>query len=230
MRSFPRPATGLLAAVALGMSGACSDARLSQVREDTDKYIRGIQYEDARSLVKHMGAFRAAAEGAAPEDWPELERQYEARARERFAEYEEAKATEVLPLDEDGITLLKALAIGKGVYYAFEEVHVEGEREALGTMVVNIDYSSHRFDAFPRGTRIFFMGDPLGTLRTVTVGEPGPGVRVISRIRLEWRLVWFPGRDVYPAGWSVESIRARAGSVEFLHLPAPVGAGGEPGA
>jgi hypothetical protein len=187
------------------------------VRQDTDEYIVGVQYEDAQGLVKRQAPFRTEIASRPREEWNAIRERYEEQALARFAAYEEAKSSGRLPLRDDGVVLLQALAVGKGVHYAFEELRLEEDgSRVVGKMVVSLDYSPHRFEPFPAGTKIFLLGEPLGTLHTVTVGEAPPEpLTLVERVELEWRLAWYEAEDVYPEGWAVESVRAMPGGVRF---------------
>ena len=117
-----------------------------------------------------------------------------------------------------GIALLQALAVGKGVYYVFEDTQIEdGGTSATAHMVVNVDYSAHQFESLPLDTRVFLVGEPLGTVQVVTVGIlPAQPLQVLESIVLEWRLTWYPAVDVYPEGWTVDSIRPLAERTRFV--------------
>jgi hypothetical protein len=212
----------LRAAAALGLALAgCGDPRAGRAARDADDYIAGIQYRDAAGLIKRMAPFRAELREAAAGDRDAVRARWIARAEERFAAYDAAQATGVLPLAEDGIDLVQGLAIGKGIFYRLGEVRLEerGAR-AVGRMEVIPDYAEHRLRGLPPGTRVYVMGKPLGTLETITLGasaEPR-SVTAVSRITLEWRFAWFDGVDVYPDGWAVESIRPVPGTVEWTEL------------
>jgi hypothetical protein len=195
----------------------CADPRLERVRQDSDEYIVGVQYEDAQGLVKRQAPFREAIAASPREEWETVRESHEEQAAARFAAYEEAKVSGQLPLGDDGVVLLQALAVGKGVYYAFEDLHLEEDGARLvARMVVRLDYSPHRFEPFPAGTKLFLLGEPLGTLHTVTVGEALPApLTLLEEIELEWRLRWYEAEDVYPEGWAVESVRPVPGSARF---------------
>lgn len=197
---------------------ACVDPRQARSREDTDQYIIDVQYEDTRGLVKRMGPFRAEIEHRPPEEWTSIRERYESVITAAFASYEEAKTSGSFPVEDDGIALLQALAVGKGVYYAFEDVQLaEDGATAIALMVVNLDYSPQQFDSLPLDTKVFLVGEPLGTVQVVTVGIlPAQPLQVLQSIVLEWRLTWYPAMDVYPEGWSVDSIRPMAERARFV--------------
>ena len=117
---------------------------------------------------------------------------------------------------------IQGLALGKGIYYRFEETRADDDDggRALGILGALPDYSARRIDDFPDGTRVYLMGEPIGILHSVTVrqGTEERTLRVVHRAILEWRFVWFDERDVYPAGWAVESIRPVEGRTEFTDL------------
>jgi len=197
---------------------ACADPRLARTREDTDEYIIGVQYEDVRGLVKRIGPFRAALDEGPQEEWSSIREHYESAITAAFATYEDAKTSGRFPVQDDGIALLQALAVGKGVYYAFEDIQLADDgASATALMVVNLDYSSHQFDSLPLNTKVFLVGEPLGTVQVVTVGIlPAEPLQVLESVVLEWRLTWYPAMDVYPEGWCVDSIRPLAERTRFV--------------
>ncbi|MEE8385993.1 MAG: hypothetical protein V3S01_08750, partial [Dehalococcoidia bacterium] len=66
-------------------------------------------------------------------------------------------------------------------------------------------------------------GEPLGTVQVVTVGIlPAQPLQVLESIVLEWRLTWYPAVDVYPEGWSVDSIRPIPGRTRFVSWEPPL--------
>ena len=153
------------------LAAACANPGDARLREDTDEYIIGVQYEDSRGLVKRMGPFRAEIATRPQGEWTSIRERYELGISAAFAAYEDAKESGNFPIHEDGVALLQALAVGKGVYYAFEDIQIlDGGASATARMLVNLDYSQHQFDKLPQGTRVFLVGEPLGTVEVVTVG------------------------------------------------------------
>ncbi len=211
-----RPVRGIL--LLLLLMSACVNPREARIRDDTDKYIIGVQYEDTRGLVKRTGPFRAEIGSSPQEEWASIRNRYEQVATAAFAAYEDAKTGGNFPLHDDGIALLQALAVGKGVYYVFEDIQIDdGGASATARMVVNLDYSAHQFESLPLDTKVFLVGEPLGTVQVVTVGIlPAQPLPVLESIVLEWRLTWYPAVDVYPEGWSVDSIRPLPERTRFV--------------
>jgi hypothetical protein len=203
------------------LPGGCAPGRDARVRDDADEYIAGVQYHDAVGLIKRSAPFRAALEKGRPEDWPSIREEFLARAQERLAQFEEAKRTGMLPMEEDGIDLIQGLAIGKGIFYRFDGIRVtdDGTR-AVGVMDVTPDYGEHRLRGLPEGTRVYFMGEPFGTLTSVKLGESDEerSLRVVQSVQLEWSFRWFDAVDVYPEGWAVASIRPVPGSAVMTDL------------
>jgi len=193
----------------------CAPGREARVRDDADEYISGVQYHDAVGLIKRSAPFRAALEASDPQTWPAVREEYLARAEQRLADFEEVKRTGQLPMETDGIDLIQGLAIGKGIYYLLHDVRLEenGTR-AVGIMDVTPDYSEQRLRGLPEGTRVYFMGEPFGTLESVELGasDEERSLRVVQTVQLEWTFRWFDAVDVYPEGWAVESIRPVPGS------------------
>jgi len=211
----------VLLPVALLIGAGCGDARLDRVPVDADEYIRGIQYADPPGVLKRLAPFRAEIATRPPEEWPAIRERYTELVQQRLADYEEAKATGQLVLSEDGISLVQGLALGKGIYYRFTDLQpTDDPSKLVGTMEALPDYSPGRFEVLPFGTRVYLLGEPLGTLRTVTLGDDPEArtLRVVGRAEIEWRLVWFDELDVYPAGWAVESIRPLPDRFEFNDL------------
>lgn len=201
--------------------GSCAPGRDARIRDDADEYIAGVQYHDAVGLIKRSAPFRAALESSRPEDWPSVREEFLARVRERLEEFEEAKRTGTLPMREDGIDLIQGLAIGKGIFYRFGEIRLsDGGAQAAGVMDVTPDYGAHRLRGLPEGTRVYFMGEPFGTLTSVVLGESDQErtLRVVQSVQLEWSFRWFDAVDVYPEGWAVESIRPVPGSAVMTDL------------
>ena len=71
-----RPVRGSLLLLLLMMS-ACVNPREARIREDTDQYIIGVQYEDTRGLVKRTGPFRAEIGSHPQEEWTSIRDRYE---------------------------------------------------------------------------------------------------------------------------------------------------------
>ncbi len=202
----------------LTLFASCGDPRLAQIPEDADEYIVGIQYEDYRGLVKRLGAFRAALAETPAEEWDALREKHEEQVIARYADYEQAKKSGRFSLEDDGIALLQALAVGKGVYYRFHEILPDESGDTVTAhMEVKLDYTPQKFRSLPAGTKVFVMTEPPGSIHVVTVGEPVPEeLRVVGALDLEWRLRWYEAVDVYPEGWAVESIRIRPETLQLI--------------
>ena len=203
------------------LTAACVPERTSRIPVDADEYVSAIQYRDATSLMKRTAAFRRELAETPSSGWPSVRERHLEATELRLAAYDDAKITGRLPLAPDGIDLIQGLAIGKGIYYRFEEIRVEeSAARAVGVMEVTPDYGPHRTRGLPEGTRVYLMGEPFGTIETVLLGEEvqEPTVRVVLHVRLEWRFVWFEAVDVYPEGWAVESVRVLPETVEMIDL------------
>ena len=203
------------------LAAGCGDDGLQQVKFDADEYIAGVQYRDALGLVKRLAAFRDEIDASQPERWEEIRARWLGTVEGRFAEYEEAKISGWLPLEEDGINVIQGLAIGKGVYYHFEDLRLEEDgAAAVGIMEVVPGYEEHRFRGLPPGTKVYFLGAPLSQLQTLVLGISGEeqALQVPASVRLEWRFRWYEAIDVYPGGWAVEAIRVLEDRTEMTEI------------
>ena len=202
------------------LASGCPDPKLEVITEQADEYIRGIQYADPPDVLRRLAAFRQEIASRPQSEWPEIRERYIDLVKSRFADYDSAKTSGEMAIHDDGISLIRALALGKGIFYGFEEVRLRDGARAVGVMTAVPDYSPRRFELMPSRATVYLMGEPLGAIHAVTLGKDPEErtLRVVTHVAIEWNLVWFDQVDIYPEGWAVESVLPITERFEFSDL------------
>jgi hypothetical protein len=212
----------LAAAAAVAALAAACGQNESDVRRTLDEYIRAVQAADGARLSRFSAEFQEASHTLHGAELHAALEGFIHRTEERLAAYEQAKKTGSLDLGADGVSLIKGLGLGRGVFYLVRDVAPEeGSRDRVrARMEVNLAYDFVPFEDYPEGTIIYLMGMPCGRLLAPVRGKgKGDKLEVLAQVILDCRLERALDPE-HPTGWVVRSLgvvpgSARPGSVSW---------------
>ena len=124
--------------------------------------------------------------------------------------FEQAKTTGELPPDPLGVTLFRAMRLGKGAFSVPLGVTMsdDGESAVVRTRL-NSNLDNLQLDVLPTGVLVYVAGFPLGRLERISVNyEKIEDKAFLGAVDLEWRLRRAPEGAGTPTGWLIDSITA----------------------
>lgn len=184
----------VLLAAAFLSPGACT-APSPEVQRTVDRYILAMAHRDMEQLLDLYAPLleRLAAEPAARH--AEIRGRFRQYAEARYAAYEAGKDEGHLEFQPVGIVLARALNLGRGAYYETIDVQFPDADRAVLIQEVRLAYRSIDTASLPRGTTIYLMGEPLGTIYNPVIGARQPAARrLLEKVWLRWSLVKRDGR------------------------------------
>jgi hypothetical protein len=193
--------------VAVGATLACQGPG-TEARRTIEAFIEAVQTEDARSLSCLLAGLQSDALGvgetdrkAALADW----------LADRLHGYTEGRDVGWVEPRDDGVALVRLLALGRGTFYEVPDVELLSGGAVRARMRLRFGYASTDLSGFPPGTTLYFCGAPPGRVEAVRVPERGEvRARVLESLALDWVLV--PnGPDCGPS-LAIASVQAVAGS------------------
>ena len=201
------------ATAAAALAASCGQSE-SGVRRTLDEYIRAVQGADGARLSRFSADFQDSARDLHGAQLHAALEQFTRHTEERLAAYEGAKKTGTLDLSADGVSLIKGLGLGRGVFYMVRDVAPEeGSRDRVrARMEVNLAYDFVPFEDYQEGTIIYLMGMPFGRLLAPVRGKgKGGKLEVLAQVALDCRLERALDPE-HPTGWVVRSLEALPGS------------------
>ena len=208
---FLRPPSVLLMALPpalLSLTASCGpgkDAAGEVIRD----YVQAVQDRDVPALrCLLVGADAEDADPAAFEAWLD----------DRYARYETGRDQGGVELDEEGVLLVKAFALGKGTYYYVERSERQGDA-LIADSRVRFGYTQVNYSDLSPGTTFYLAGWPPGRIRALRVPARAGTLRaeVLDRIVVRWTLVREPESASCPERWSVAAVEPLADSAERIN-------------
>jgi hypothetical protein len=202
-------AGGVLGLALIGAAAAC-DRSVADPRDAIDAFARAVQAEDGGSLYCLLAGTESVETSG-----DEADRQggFGAWVKDRLRGYYEGRDAGWVEPADDGIALVKLLALGHGSFYDVTRVESLGDGAVRARTEVRLGYSSIDLSGFPPGTTLYLCGAPPGRVEVVRVPERGEvRARVLRSADVEWDLV--PRTDGRCGrGLAVASVRVLAESV-----------------
>ena len=177
------------------------------VEETMEGYIRAVQERETDALFD-LTCDSTAKLKENPEDEFMLRYEFERTFDYIYGRYLRQREKGFIEFDADGLALIKASALGRGVFY--ERVgfkRLKGGRAVL-VMKLIFAYEKINYEDLPAGTAVYFMGYPVGTIHKLTVGEREFGPRLqLDTLQARW---WFERRDPSDgeSRWCVEKVES----------------------
>jgi hypothetical protein len=216
-------ATRLLAAASLFVSGfallstGCANPE-DAVTMTVERYLSAVTQRDDEAMASLWAPFRRQIASMTPDEKKQALAAFSARFRQAHKLYDEAKLEGALGPDDLGVTLFRALGMGKGAVSFPISARIEdgGAAARVRTRVVTNLETLH-LDSLPDGVRIYLMGYPVGKLEMITVGfDELSNHRLLESVDIDWRLSKTAATADEPGRWLIESIAADpSSSVEW---------------
>jgi len=199
----------LLVAVTL-LTPGCADDEAAVVGNTVERYLMAVVQRNDEGMASLWAPFRREAAFVTKEEYDKRLAVFSARVRQAHKLYDEAKLQGELGPDDLGVTMFRALGMGKGAVSLPLSVRVEeGAAAARARTRVVTNLETLHLDALPDGVRIYLMGFPVGKLEMITVGFDEPEKhRLLESVDIEWRLSKAVEATGPPASWWIESIAA----------------------
>jgi hypothetical protein len=163
-----------------------------------------VQARDLDRLYCIMaGASEAEELGADP---AERKANFESWALGFFEAYESDRDEGWVDLDEQGLSLVKLFALGKGTFAEHRVVGSEGD-VAFVESEIRFGYAHIDLSRFPPGTTFYVCGAPVGRVHPIRVPSTSRevSVDVLERVTIRWTLVRSAPSGDCAGGWTVAS-------------------------
>ena len=152
------------------------------------KYTQAVQEKDVDSLFA-MSCSWLEELAKKPKDEFLLRYEFKRTFEYIHARYLKQREEGLIEFDDGGMALIKASALGKGVFYKIESVRFVSEAERELTMEIVFAYEKINYKDLPAKTKIYFMGYPVGKIYPLVVGERSfGGRRQLDSLKVKWRL------------------------------------------
>lgn len=200
-----RPALALIVALAVGQACHGSGA---EARRTIEAFIDAVQTEDLRRLPCLLAGLQSDALGVG-----DAEREPAIRAwlAERLLGYEEGRDAGWVEPADDGVAIVRLLALGRGTFYELKETERLSGGAVRARMQVRFGYPSTDLSGFPPGTTLYLCGAPPGRVEAVRIPERGEvRARVLESLALDWILV--PNGPGCGPALAIASVQAVPGS------------------
>lgn len=204
-RGRGRRVAALSLAAATMLPAGCDSGRTTAERVISD-FAESVQSENLDALSCLLAG--AVRPGEDPERAAERRRTFDEWARGRYAAYLSGRDHGGVDLEEDGIVLVKAFALGKGTYYEIEGTDRPAPQRWIVDTEVRFAYGEIEIAGLPPGTVFYLCGLPLGRIESVKIPNGPAEVRteVLETVVVRWTLVREPAAPPCPARWSVASV------------------------
>lgn len=198
-----------LLAVLATAAAACS-GEAGRAEQAIRGLITAVQAQDLDRLYCLLaGAAPVTGEDADPGRRAD----FDAWALSRYEAYLDGRDRGGVELDDSGIALTKAFALGKGTYHEIGPVRVETD----GLRVVSrlrFGYGQINYDRLSPGTTFYVATTPVGAILAVTVpyGSEEREAEVLDTLELEWHLAPADAAGDCPERWTLVRVEPVPGS------------------
>lgn len=178
---------GLVGLALLGVAAGCGRPS-ADARRTIDAFVGAVQAEDVSRLYCLLaGAAQSEELGT---DEAGRREGFRAWVEDRIQGYDEGRDAGWVEPQDDGVGLVKLLALGRGTFYAVTHVDSLGQGAVRARMELRFGYPSIDLSGFPPGTTLYLAGAPPGRVQVVRVPERGEvRARVLESVDLDWVLV-----------------------------------------
>jgi len=199
-----RVAAVMLAAAALAPAGCGPDARTAS--RAIVPFMRAVQDEDVEALYCMFAGASAAEELGA--DYESRLAAFESWLRPQYEAYSDGRDRGWVEPDDNGVTLVKLFALGKGTYFTYGPTEILGERGLSVRLDLRFAYSHIDLSRLTPGTTFYVSGEPVGRVHPIRVphGRGEVDATVLKTIGLRWTLVETDGTGDCPGGWKVAAV------------------------
>ncbi len=133
------------------------------------RWFDALQGEDFESLARvdlSAPLERPSEAEPAPAEWTRWTR----AVRDVIERYEAQRDEGRFDVDPRGYALVRATRVGRGTFWQVERVEGRADAPVL-VLGLNFGYGEIPFGSLPRGTTVYLLGDPLGTVHPIVLGR-----------------------------------------------------------
>jgi hypothetical protein len=193
----------------------------------TESYISAVSLNDVERTLAISAPYQTELlEATSLEAAAAVRKRYEDMIEQGYMMWEQAKYSGVLEPDRLGVTLIRAIGLGKdgGAALPMGVSFEAGNTRAIVRARAITNYEGIRWDRIPAGGRMYLLGHPYGKVINFATGFDDPSqFTLLATVDLEWTLVKIPGLErpeLAPSDWFVEKLVARADTASSWSLPA----------
>ncbi len=158
----------LVTAIVIFSTGCKKKKDDLEFRIALSKYFTAIQKKDYKALAGSMYLYDEILNRFGEEGASKIE--FKKKIDEIYNEYEKEIQQGELHFDPYGIKAAKIMGLGKGFYYLTVKFEMNEEN---GYIILKHSFSYDKFDysTFPLGTKLFFLGCPVGKVYEIIRGK-----------------------------------------------------------
>ncbi len=204
-------ATAAGAALALAAPACAPSANTLQVT--VEAYISAVSLGDvARILDLSAPYHRELLAAKTAEEREAVGKKYRDMIEGGYMLWDRSKAAGELSPDPLGVTLIRAIGLGKEGAAAMPlSVTVEpGNMKAVVKTRVLTNYGGIHWDSIPTGGRMYLMGYPFGKVVNFATGYDDPSeLSLLATVNVDWTLVRIPGAERSrnaPSEWLIDKL------------------------
>ncbi len=149
--------------------------------EITRAWFAALQAGDYRALAHVDATAPGFREGPSFEDWT-------SEVSRRWSRYEKERDEGRFTIDPQGYALVRACLLGSGTYW--EAVSYQRDRTYPELIIrLNFGYGEIFYGSLPRGTTVYLLTYPLGTVKPILLGRGVPvSMDVLDHVDLRVQL------------------------------------------
>jgi hypothetical protein len=181
-----------------------------------ETYISAVSLNDLTRILASSAPYqRELMAAATPKEKEEVGRKYRDMIEGGYMRWEQAKATGELDPDPLGVTLIRAIGLGKegGAAFPLRVRFEEANTRAIIESRAITNYERIDWQNLPSGGRMYLLGHPFGKVVNFAPGyDDLTRLTLLATVDLEWTLVRIPGLkrpELSPSDWFVEKVEVR---------------------
>jgi len=149
------------------------------------RYFHAIQEGDMQAMSRDLALFEDVKSRYG--DTGEAILTFKQTVNEILSEYRKERDEGAIHFDPYGIKAAHIMGLGRGFYYRTVSVRYEGNQAEL-ELAHSFAYDTMDYSVFPKGTKLYFLTCPAGSVRVVVTGEYQKGYRLnLKRVHTRWR-------------------------------------------
>jgi len=216
-----------LAAALLMAAAGCSPSP-NTLYVTLETYISAVSLNDVSRVLATSAPYqREIMAATTPEQKTALRKRYSDMIEGGYVSWEAAKSRGELAPDALGVSLIRAIGLGKeGAASLPLSVRFEdGNTRGIVTARAITNYDSIRWGSLPSGGRMYLLGHPFGKVVNFATGYDDPStLKLLATVDMEWTLVKIAGLarpEAAPSDWYVEKVEALPETATAWSPPAP---------
>lgn len=191
-----------------------------------ETYISAVSLNDVTRVLATSAPYqRELQRSVTPEERAALLKKYRDMIEGGYLLWEEAKYKGELAPDPLGVSLIRAVGLGKEGAASLPlnaRFDVGGARAIVRSRAIT-NYDSIRWASIPTGGRMYLLGYPFGKVVNFATGYDDPSrLELLATVDMEWTLVTIPGLkrpEGAPSDWYVEKVEVLADSATSWSPP-----------